>query len=447
MRLRPISLVAVLAILAMALGIIPGCGQQATPAPTAPPTSPLASAPTATSAPAAATPTKAAATATAPAAAGPAKTLDIGIATPLSGPSAHLGTQIKNAALLAIDDQNAKGGVTIAGQKYTLNPIIMDTKKDAATGKAVAESLVYEKKVKVIVGPFIEDAVAVQAVTEPNKVLAFLIMAHVQGMTGPDKPYSFFTAGPTIQMFIPGAAYFQKTYPEAKKVVSMAPDLADTPIFASMVEKVAGMYGLQWLGLEKFPFGTQDYGPFISRVLAKNPDIVDTNTTGGNSGGLCAVLIKQLREAGYKGFIWVPALPPPGAVEEIVPKEYRYKIVSNDIDWESPIVSDAYRDMCRRYLKKFNETPIDMVGQIYNAFGAFLQFLDGQQTMDTTAWMEGFAKYHWKGIYGKEAFWLGKPIYGIDRQVLRANWVSEYVDGKLQTVWEAPVPMELFTAQ
>ena len=39
-----------------------------------------------------------------------AKTLDVGIATPLTGPAAHLGTNIKNAALMAIDDQNAQGG-------------------------------------------------------------------------------------------------------------------------------------------------------------------------------------------------------------------------------------------------------------------------------------------------------------------------------------------------
>ena len=87
------------------------------------------------------------------------KTLDIGIALPLTGPAAHLGTDVRNAALIAIEDQNAQGGVKIAGEKYLLNPIILDTKKDAAVGKAVAEQLVYEKKVKIVAGPFIDDAI------------------------------------------------------------------------------------------------------------------------------------------------------------------------------------------------------------------------------------------------------------------------------------------------
>jgi hypothetical protein len=151
-----------------------------------------------------------------------------------------------------------------------------------------------------------------------------------------------------------------------------------------------------------------------------------------------------LRQAGYKGIIVVPALPPPGAVEEVVPENYRTKIVTNDIDWEAPIVSNAYRDLSRRYLKKYNVPPIDMVGQLYNVTKPFYEFLNGQKTMDTTKWMEGFENYRWKGIYGKEATWIGKPMFGINRMAFRADWVSEYINGKLQTKWEAPIPMDLF---
>ena len=104
----------------------------------------------------------------------PPKTLDIGIATPLTGTYAFIGTQIQNAALLAIDDQNEQGGVTIAGQKYVLNPIIRDTKWDLVLGKTIAEELVFDKGVKIITGPFISDAIGAQTVTEPNKVITFL---------------------------------------------------------------------------------------------------------------------------------------------------------------------------------------------------------------------------------------------------------------------------------
>jgi branched-chain amino acid transport system substrate-binding protein len=372
------------------------------------------------------------------------KKLDIGIATPLTGPAAHLGTNIKNAALMAIDDQNAQGGVTIAGQKYLLNPIIMDTKMDAAVGKAVAEQLVYEKKVKVVIGPFIDDAIGAQPVLESNKIISFIVTPSTPNMTGPNRPYTFFFSGPIPQMFNTVTAYVQKFYPNAKTVVSMVPDLPDTVMFLDSAQKMCKLHGLEWVSAEKFPFGTTDFSPFITRAMAKNPDIIDTNSTGGNMGGLCAQLIKQLRQAGYKGIIMVPALPPPGAVEEVVPENYRTKIVTNDIDWEAPIVSNAYRDLCRRYLKKYKVPPIDIVGQLYNVTKPFFEFLNGQKTMDTEKWMEGFEKYHWKGIYGKEATWIGKPMFGINRMAFRASWASEWTNGKLETKWEAPIPMDLF---
>jgi hypothetical protein len=88
--------------------------------------------------------------------------------------------------------------------------------------------------------------------------------------------------------------------------------------------------------------------------------------------------------------------------------------------------------------------PIDMVGEVYNGVRPFFKFLDGQDSMDTTTWTKGFEKYHWPGIFGREAFWVGKPIYGINRILLRNFWASEYMDGKLETRWEAPIPLEVF---
>jgi ABC-type branched-subunit amino acid transport system substrate-binding protein len=96
----------------------------------------------------------------------PTKTLDIGVNTSLTGAVAFLGTHLQNAILLAIDDQNNQGGVTITGQKYTLNPIIRDSKFDVVVSKNVSEELVYDKGVKIIAGPMVGDAVGAQVVTE-----------------------------------------------------------------------------------------------------------------------------------------------------------------------------------------------------------------------------------------------------------------------------------------
>ena len=374
------------------------------------------------------------------------KTLDIGIATPLTGPMAFVGTHIRNAALLAIDDQNEEGGVTIAGQKYTLNAIIRDTKQDLVLGKNIAEELVFDKGVKVIVGPFISDAIGAQRVTEPNKVITFLALPTVAGMSGPDKPYSFFCTPIIEQSYVNPAAYIQRFYPEAKTVVSISPDLPSLPSFVAAIESVIPQYGLKWLGMEKFPIGTKDLTPTIQRALAKNPDIIDTCCTGGMAG-VGSLSIKQLRQAGFNGPIMVPLPPSRRETEEVVPQEHLTKIVINYNDEDSPIVSEAFRTIYNEAKERYQEDPETPLFFFYNPVRAFFKFLNGQDSMDTTAWMEGFAKYHWQGIYGFENYWVGKKVWGIDRRVFVYPWVSEYKDGKLVTEFSAPIPYDMFVEE
>jgi branched-chain amino acid transport system substrate-binding protein len=371
------------------------------------------------------------------------KTLDIGIATPLTGSYSFLGTQIQNAALLAIDDQNKQGGVTIGGQKYMLNSIIRDTKQDLVLGKSIAEELIFDKGVKVIIGPFISDAIGAQSVTEPNKVIAFLPQVTIPGMSGPEKPYTFFFGPVPEQMYVSPVAYVQKTYPEAKTVVSMAPDIPTLPAFLAAINTIFPQYGLQWLGVEKFPVNTKDLTAIVTRALAKNPDMADICCTGGMAG-LGSLSIKQLRLAGFTGPIIMPMSPSRVEAETVVPREYLTKVVVGYPDMNSPLVSEAYRDVYNAAKEKYQVDPHIYLFQVYNPVRAFFKFLDGQATMDSTAWMEGFAKYHWQGIYGFENYWVGKKVWGIDRRVFTCPWVSEYTDGKLVTEFTAPIPYDMF---
>jgi branched-chain amino acid transport system substrate-binding protein len=65
----------------------------------------------------------------------------IGSASPVSGPSAHLGKDTENGARLAIADLNAKG-FAIGGKKVTLALVAEDDGGDPKQGTAVAQKLV-----------------------------------------------------------------------------------------------------------------------------------------------------------------------------------------------------------------------------------------------------------------------------------------------------------------
>ncbi len=375
------------------------------------------------------------------------KTLDIGIITPLTGPSAFLGSEMQHGIELAIDVQNEQGGVTIGGQKYVLNPVIRDSKGDILVSKTIAEELVLDKGIKVIGGPFIGDAVGVQSVTEPNKVILFPLVPAVASLTGPNRPYTFFLSPPFELIYTNICAYLQKFYPEAKTIHGVGPDLADLPMFETAVQAVLPRYGQEWTGVEKFPASTRDFAPVIQRLLATKPDIVDTMSTPGSMGAIYALLVKQLREAGFDGIIIAPGVPPPGVMEEVVPKQFRTKIVTVEVDPDSPIVTQAYRDIHYRALKKYGEIPAPLIHQCYHVMKGFFEFLNTQDTLDTTAWMEGFAKYHWQGIYGFDSYWMGKKRFGIDRFTFRGPWASEYKEGKLDTNFTAPIPYDMFVGE
>ena len=162
-------------------------------------------------------------------------------------------------------------------------------------------------------------------------------------------------------------------------------------------------------------------------------------------GGLGALLIKQIRQAGFTGPIMIPAAPPEEVLEQTVPALSLNKVVSQYINPNGPVVDPKYRDVLARFKAKYKMEGVDVVTSFYNVLSAFFGFLNTQNSMDTTAWMQGFAKYRWQGIMGFESSWIGQVGDGINRRVLSSNWVTHYENGKPVTDFTAPVAWSLFT--
>ena len=72
----------------------------------------------------------------------------IGVAGPLTTPSATFGVEMRQAVDLAIDERNAAGGVL--GGKVIAD--VIDDQADAAKGKAAAKALCDDTRVLAVVG-------------------------------------------------------------------------------------------------------------------------------------------------------------------------------------------------------------------------------------------------------------------------------------------------------
>ncbi len=79
--------------------------------------------------------------------------LKIGGVGPLSGGGTAWGLAAQRGMELAIEDLNAAGGIKVAGTVYKLQLIMYDDQYTGQGGKAAAERLVNQDKVKFIIGP------------------------------------------------------------------------------------------------------------------------------------------------------------------------------------------------------------------------------------------------------------------------------------------------------
>ena len=118
-------------------------------------------------------------------------TLTLGALVTLSGAGAAWGQGMKNAAEIAADQVNQAGGLDVGGRKYQVKVVAYDDKYQANEAVTVANRLVFEDKVKYIIGPVGSAPVlAIQPITEKNKVI-LMTLGFTSKALAADKPYTF----------------------------------------------------------------------------------------------------------------------------------------------------------------------------------------------------------------------------------------------------------------
>src|SRR2546426_3917440 len=119
------------------------------------------------------------------------KTLTIGVLGPPSGGAASYGVELVRGAEMRAEEINKGGGLKVGSDVYRIKPVSYDHKALDADAASAANKLVFQDKVKYIIGNAAGATCnAVQTVTEPEKVL-FAFVCWGTSNLGPDKPHSF----------------------------------------------------------------------------------------------------------------------------------------------------------------------------------------------------------------------------------------------------------------
>jgi len=228
--------------------------------------------------------------------AGPAMAeIKVGIMVPTTGSEATYGKDMENAVKMAVDELNAKGGVL--GQKFTT--FTADDGCDPQMATAAA-SKITSAGVDAVVGGYCSGATLPTLKIYADAGIPFVITAANSSKFSDMNPGNAFLVNAIGSYQVETAvALFKKLGVKKLAIVHQGDGYSED--LASLTQKKWKDMGNEVVAYELVNKGEQDQSALVTRLKSKNPDMVFWTAYYADGG----LLIKQLRQGGYKGKITV----------------------------------------------------------------------------------------------------------------------------------------------
>ena len=220
-------------------------------------------------------------------------TVKVGLPVPLSGAAAVFG-QIWSAGVnLAVNEINSGdldacsfcepgGGVLVGDTVYSIDLLETDTGTEIQAALASTVELIRDEEVQYFFGPILNDHVIVaQALTNPERVILFGATTDIDAVLTPESAgpggeqrYLFKTrigeAGRQVMM----TRVTRQLFPEAQRMQLLINDDTLGKFIAPLFEQAYNAAGYEVLETIFFPTGTTEFGPSLTRIKRRNPDLL-----------------------------------------------------------------------------------------------------------------------------------------------------------------------------
>jgi branched-chain amino acid transport system substrate-binding protein len=356
------------------------------------------------------------------------KTLAIGLLGPLSGGAASYGVELQRGAEMRADEINKAGGLKIGGDVYKIKLVAYDHKAQAADAATATNKLVFQDKVKYIIGNAVGATCnAAQTITEPNKVM-FGFVCWGTANLAPEKPYSFRSMLSQWELAEPFYRWVKENHPKVKRVAVISPnDTSGKDTNTAVVKALKGL-AFEVTADEYYERGTKDFYPVLTKLLAQKPDMIDVAAAPAGEAGL---ILKQAMELGFKGAKGWTAGTNPFTIVGVAGREAAEGVWSPaNINVKSEHVSGAVRKFGEGYEKRYGEVPGVIAVANYAAFDVFTQAMQRAGSVETDRVLEVLTKERFETVWGPLVIG-GKETYGIDRQFLYPLVISEVRGGEI----------------
>ena len=354
-----------------------------------------------------------------------AENVKVGIVLPLTGPQAKFGEIEKRSFEMAAEEINAAGGVK--GSKLEL--LFEDDTGKPDVGRAAVEKLISRDKVPVLTGGYSSAVTqAATAVAQQFKVPFLVTTGSADEIT--EKGYDHvFRINPTSsEYFDPFESLIQKVG-GIKTMALLYENTQFGQSSAKDVEGAAKRAGIDVTVKEGYQAGAIDFKPILSKVKAKNPDIIYMISYVMDA----ALLMSQSKEldinpkmfaGGGAGFTLPEFQQKAGAAAEYV---FSATLWTEDVPYKG---AKEYFD---KFRKKYNAETEYHGAEAYGSMYVVADALKRAKSFASKDIRDALAATDMSTAFGPVKF----ISYGKKTQQnkLPNTFVVQWQKGKMETVW------------
>lgn len=280
-----------------------------------------------------------------------AQTIKLGMVNSLTGPHSSFDLPASEGVLMAVDEINKRGGVTVKGRKYTLAAVSEDAQSKPEFAVAGAQRLLRDDDIKVIFGVLTSGpGMAAATLFSKNEVLyfgGFTLMDTLLGKPGADIMFRTLNNDATVaKSFVPTSVKELGL----KKVGIMLPNEDVSRSIVAIYKPLLEANGVQVSIIEYFQPDTQDFAPVLRKFQNQGLDGMLT----GTNDALVEAILRQATELGglpkkfmYRGGSGAPAIKYAKAVDG-----FTWQILTRDLDNTSDPKVKGWIERYKAFTKK-----------------------------------------------------------------------------------------------
>jgi branched-chain amino acid transport system substrate-binding protein len=280
-----------------------------------------------------------------------AQTIKLGMVNSLTGPHASFDLPASEGVLMAVDEINKRGGVTVKGKKYTITVDSEDAQSKPEFAVSGAQRLLRDDDIKVIFG-ILTSGPGMAAATAFGKsdvlyIGGFTLLDTLLGKPGGELMIRTLNNDATVaKSFVPTSI----SELGVKKVGIMLPNEDVSRSIVAVYKPLLEANGVQVPIVEYFQPDTQDFAPVLRKFQNQGLDGMLT----GTNDALVEAILRQATELGglprkfmYRGGSGAPAIKYSKAVDG-----FTWQILSRDLDNASDPKVKAWIERYKAFTKK-----------------------------------------------------------------------------------------------